>query len=94
MKVGGGGGEAYLLFTALAGTCVSKPLCKWIMIYLQLSDFFILISCNSDELTFFKHIGSEGRVGELQDVAGPHQVEPRLVLVHRVQDCLEKRKQD
>ena len=30
----------------------------------------------------------EGGVGELEDVAGPHQVEPRLVLVHRVQDRL------
>ena len=62
------------------------------MVYLELGDFFILISCNSDKLTFFKHVGSEGRVGELQDVAGPHQVEPRLVLVHRVQDCLEEKK--
>ena len=33
-------------------------------------------------------VGPEGGVGELHDVGGPHQVEPRLVLVHRVQDRL------
>ena len=33
-------------------------------------------------------VGPEGGVGELHDVGRPHQVEPRLVLVHRVQDRL------
>ena len=54
------------------------------------TNLFILVSCDANELRLLEHKGSEGRVGELQDVAGPHQVEPRLVLVHRVQDCLEK----
>ena len=32
--------------------------------------------------TDLEDVGPEGGVGELEDVAGPHQVEPRLVLVH------------
>ena len=59
------------------------------MVYLELGYFLVLISCDSDKLTFFEDVGSEGGVGELEDVAGSHQVEPRLILVHRVQDCLE-----
>ena len=35
-----------------------------------------------------EYVGPEGGVGELHDVAGPDQVEPGLVLVHRVQDRL------
>ena len=38
--------------------------------------------------TDLEDVGPEGGVGELEDVAGPHQVEPRLVLVHRVHNCL------
>ena len=37
----------------------------------------------------FEDVGSEGGVGQLENVAGPHKVEPGLVLVHRVQDRLE-----
>ena len=33
-------------------------------------------------------VGPEGGVGKLHDVGRPHQVEPWLVLVHRVQDRL------
>ena len=33
-------------------------------------------------------VGPEGGVGELHDVGRPDQVEPWLVLVHRVQDRL------
>ena len=39
--------------------------------------------------TDLEDVGPEGGVGELEDVAGPHQVEPRLVLVHWVQNGLE-----
>ena len=38
---------------------------------------------------YLEDVSPEGGVGELKDVAGPHQVEPRLVLVHRVQDRLQ-----
>ena len=38
---------------------------------------------------YLEDISPEGGVGELEDVAGPHQVEPGLVLVHRVQDRLQ-----
>ena len=53
-----------------------------------LSNFFILISRHSDELALFEDVRPEGGVGQLKDVACSHQVEPRLVLVHRVQDRL------
>ena len=58
------------------------------MIDLQLSDLLILISRHSNELGLLEHVGPEGGVGQLEDVAGSDQVEPRLVLVHRVEDGL------
>ena len=53
------------------------------------TNLLVLISCDPNELRLFEDECSEGGVGELEDVAGSHQVEPRLILVHRVQDCLE-----
>ena len=38
---------------------------------------------------YLEDVGPEGGVRQLEDVAGPDQVEPRLVLVHRVQDRLQ-----
>ena len=38
---------------------------------------------------YLEHIGPKGWIGELKDVTGPDQVEPGLVLVHRVQDRLQ-----
>ena len=48
----------------------------------------ILIGRHSYELCLLEDVGPEGGVGQLEDVAGPHQVEPRLVLVHGVEDGL------
>ena len=53
------------------------------------TNLLVLISCDPNELRLFEDECSEGGVGELEDVAGSYQVEPRLILVHRVQDCLE-----
>ena len=69
---------------------LKKNILNWFIPEMS-TNLFILVSCDANELRLLEHKGSEGRVGELQDVAGPHQVEPRLVLVHRVQDCLEIR---
>ena len=49
---------------------------------------FVLVGRDRDELSLLEHVGPERGVGQLQDVVGPHQVKPRLVLVHRVQDRL------
>ena len=38
---------------------------------------------------YLEDVGPEGGVRQLEDVAGPDQVEPWLVLVHRVQDRLQ-----
>ena len=80
---------SYVLFHSFGSSGISKPLGKGIMVYLELGDFLILISCHGDKVALFEDVGSEGGVGELEDVAGSHQVEPRLILVHRVQDGLE-----
>lgn len=50
----------------------------------------VLIRGYSHELGLWEDVGPESAVGELQDVVGPHYVEPGLVLVHGVQDCLAK----
>ena len=52
------------------------------MINFELCNFLILISSNCNELTFFEDISSEGGVGKLENVAGSHKMEPRLVFVH------------
>ena len=45
---------------------------------------------STDGLDYLEDIGPECGVGELKDVTGPHQVKPRLVLVHRVQNRLQQ----
>lgn len=54
----------------------------------QFSYLFILIRGDRDEFRLLEDIRPEGRVRQLEDIVGPHQVEPRLVLVHGVQDRL------
>ena len=51
-------------------------------------NLLVLVGGYGNELGLSEDVGPEGGVGQLEDVAGPHQVEPGLVLVHRVQDCL------
>lgn len=53
----------------------------------------VLVGRHRHELSLWEHVGSEGAVGQLQDVVGPHYVEPGLVLVHGVQDGLDQHTQ-
>ena len=39
---------------------------------------------------YLENIGPEGGIGELEDVVGSDEVKSRLVLVHRVQDGLQR----
>lgn len=50
----------------------------------------VLIGGHRDKLRLLENVTPERRVGKLQDVVGPHQVKPRLVLVHRVQYRLKQ----
>ena len=58
------------------------------MVDLKLCYLLVLVGGDPDELALLEDVGPEGGVGQLEDVAGSHQVEPGLVLVHRVQDRL------
>lgn len=58
-----------------------------------LTHLVVLICCHSHELGLGEHVRPEGAVGKLQDVVGPHYVEPGLVLVHGVQDRLDQHTQ-
>jgi len=78
-----------LLFTTFAGTGVPKALGEGVVVDLQLGDLLVLVGGDTDELALLEDVGPEGGVRQLHDVAGPHQVEPGLVLVHRVQDRLQ-----
>jgi hypothetical protein len=80
----------FLLLHSLSSSCVSETLGKRIVVNLQLGDLLVLIGCDSNEVALLEHVGPECGVGELHDVTGPHQVEPGLVLVHRVQDRLKE----
>ena len=71
-----------LLFIIFGPSSLSKPFSERIVINLELSDLLVLIGCNSDELRLLEDVGPEGGVGQLEDIAGSHKVEPRLVLVH------------
>ena len=48
----------------------------------------VLVGSDGDEVGLGEHVGAEGAVGQLEDVVGPDDVEPGLVLVHGVQDGL------
>ena len=71
-----------LLFIIFGASGLTEAFSKWIVINLELSDLLILIGRHSNELGLLEDVGPEGGVGQLEDVAGSHQVEPRLVLVH------------
>ncbi|GFU18970.1 hypothetical protein NPIL_366811, partial [Nephila pilipes] len=49
---------------------------------------FVLISSDCDKLRLLEDVRPEGGIGKFEDVVRPHQMEPRLVLVHGVQDRL------
>lgn len=53
---------------------------------------FILICGDGDELGLFEDVRPKRRVGQLEYVVRPHQMKPRLVLVHRVQYRLQTNK--
>lgn len=55
---------------------------------LSTTHLLILICCDGDELGLLEDVRAKRGVRQLQDVIGSHQVETRLVLVHRVQDRL------
>merc|ERR1712079_940011 len=80
------------LFRTFSSSTFTKSLGKRVVVNFQLGDLLILISCHRNKLGFFEDVGSEGGVGQLENVAGPHKVEPGLVLVHRVQDRLSKKR--
>ena len=71
-----------LLFIIFGASGLSKPFSERIVINLELSDLLVLIGRHRYELRLLEDVGPEGGVGQLEDIAGSHQVEPRLVLVH------------
>ena len=81
--------QKILLFHPLGSSSVPEALGKGVVVNFELGNLLVLVGGDPDELALLEDIGSEGGVGQLHDVAGPHQVEPGLVLVHRVQDRLE-----
>ena len=83
--------QFFLLFHPLGSASVPETLGKGIVVDLELGNLLILIGCHGDEVALLEDVGAEGGVGQLHDVAGSHQVEPGLVLVHRVQDGLRNK---
>ena len=81
--------QKILLFHPLGSSGVPEALGKGVVVNFELGNLLVLVGGDPDELALLEDIGSEGGVGQLHDVAGPHQVEPGLVLVHRVQNRLE-----
>ena len=79
-----------LLFHSFSTSGISESFCKRIVIYFQLGDLFVLICGHGDELTLLEDVGSKCGVWKLKNITGAYQVEPRLVLVHRVKNCLQK----
>jgi len=52
---------------------------------LELGDLFVLVGCDGDERGLVERIGVERVPAHAEDVVRLHHVDPRLVLVHRVQ---------
>ena len=69
--------------------CVFKYLFNMYQIVFFLPHLLILVGGDGNELGLLEDVRPKGGVRQLEDVVGPHQVEPRLVLVHRVEDGLQ-----
>ena len=54
-----------------------------------IKNLFILVGGDCNELGLDKRKRAEAVVSHLEEVAGTDQVKTRLILVHRVQDCLK-----
>ena len=54
-----------------------------------LTYLFILVGCDRYEFSLFEDVGAESRVGQFEDVIGTYEMKPWLILMHRVQNCLE-----
>lgn len=54
----------------------------------------VLIGSDSNEFGLWKHICPESAVGKLQNIVGPHNMEPRLVFVHGVQYSLRTKQKN
>ena len=76
------GKKKFLLFLRSSSSGIPEAFSKRIMINLELCDFLVLVSCYSDKLSLFEHVGPEGGVGKLKNITGTDQMKPRLVLVH------------
>ena len=55
---------------------------KGVVVDLELGDLLVLVGGDGNELRLLEDVRPEGGVRQLGDVARPHQVKPRLVLVH------------
>ena len=80
--------EQLALLLALAAARVAEAFGEGVMIDLELRDFFVLVSRDGDELRLLEDVSAEGAPGQLEHVVGAHDVETRLVFVHRIQNRL------
>lgn len=55
-----------------------------------LTHLVILVCSNCNEVSFGEHIGSERAVRKFQNVVCSHNVKPRLILMHGVQNRLRQ----
>ena len=59
------------------------------MVDLKLSDLFILVSSDSNELCLLEYVSSEGSHMNPAQIVASDDVETRLILVHRVENRLK-----
>ena len=76
-------------FLTLGVTRLPESLCEGVVVDLELGDLLVLVGCDGDELGLLEHVRPEGGIRQLGNITGPDKVEPRLVLVHRVQNGLQ-----
>lgn len=55
----------------------------------RISYSVVLVSCDCDEFCLAEHICPKGAVRQPQDVISLYYMEPGLVLVHGVENCLQ-----
>ena len=53
---------------------------------------FILIRCDCDEFRLLENVTSESTARQSVEIVGLNQMKSRLVLVHRIQNCLQNQK--
>ena len=80
--------RAKKLPASVADAVVSESFSERIVVDLQLGNLFVLIGRHGDKWRHVKRESVERRPAHAEDIIGLNDVQPRLVLMHRIENYL------